>query len=231
MPWGVAAAVVGAGASVYSASQSGEAPTFSDGKANKFTRAADSYEESVSPWRQGGLDAQKQYMAQMGMGGDAFDITKLPGYAGAEKAGMRGVNQGAAGSGMLMSGNRLTALRDENQGLYGNYFQDYMTRLQGLSNQGLNINTNIGNMRTGNAAETERMNYDQSINEANANNARDADLMSAFGTVAGKGYDYFKSQKTPSTPSTTPDGGIPFSMGNSSWGSTYKSSYDPSIFQ
>jgi hypothetical protein len=95
--------------------------------------------KNFSPFIQAGTSAQNQYMSQLGMGNEpAYDVTNMPGYQNALQQGLSAVNQGGAGAGMLMSGERLKGLQSTGQNIFGSYYNNYMDRLQGLQSQGLN---------------------------------------------------------------------------------------------
>jgi len=108
-------------------------------------------ERDYGSYMQGGQSAQEQMMAQLGLGGpaQAFDVTQLPGYQNALKQGLSAVNQGGAGAGMLMSGERLKGLQSTGQNIFGDYYNNYMSRLTGMSNQGMSAVGNLANIRTG----------------------------------------------------------------------------------
>jgi len=103
------------------------------------------------PFVKSGRTAQRQLMAQMGLsGGEAFDVTQTPGYQQSLEQAIGAVNQGAAGSGMLNSGERLKSLGDAGQSVFGDYYNNYMNRLQGISGQGMSATGNLQNIRSNN---------------------------------------------------------------------------------
>jgi len=110
----------------------------------------------LSPYLTGGNQAALQFQAQMGLGDpsvQAFDVTQLPGYQQSLNQGMSAVNQGAASSGMLNSGERLKSLQQAGQSVFGDYYNNYMNRLQGLQSQGLSAQnaltgTQVSNLGT-----------------------------------------------------------------------------------
>lgn len=100
--------------------------------------------QNMTPYIQGGKTAMDQYMNQLGIGsGPAMDITQTPGYADMMKQGLAAVNQGGAGAGMLMSGERLKGLQSTGQSIFGNYYNSYMDRLAGLQTQGMNASNSL----------------------------------------------------------------------------------------
>ncbi len=112
-------------------------------------------EADYQPYVQGGRSAQEQMMAQLGLGGPAkaFDVTQLPGYQQSLKQGIGAVNQGGAGAGMLMSGERLKGLQDVGQNVFGDYYNNYMNRISGMSQQGMSAVGNLANIRSGGTAQ------------------------------------------------------------------------------
>jgi hypothetical protein len=108
-------------------------------------------EQDFSPYVSGGRSAQEQMMAQLGLGGpaQAFDVTQLPGYQNALQQGISAVNQGGAGAGMLMSGERLKGLQSTGQNIFGSYYNNYLDRLTGMSSQGLRAAGGLADIRSG----------------------------------------------------------------------------------
>lgn len=140
-------------------------------------------EKDYQPYLGGGQSAQEQLMAQLGIGGTAklFDVTQLPGYQNALKQGLSSVNQGAAGSGMLMSGDRLKGLQSAGQNIFGNYYNDYLSRLFGMSNQGFSAAGNLANIRTGGMTQQLGLMQQQQAQEADMM----SDMLGLAGTVGG----------------------------------------------
>jgi hypothetical protein len=174
-------AVVGA----YGASQSGGGGGGGGGMGRKsINRATVQAYKDFDPYISGGQSAQQQLMAQMGLGDgktQAYDITQMPGYQGALKQGLGAVNQGAAGSGMLMSGERMKGLQTAGQNIYGDYYSNYMNRLQGMSNQGMNAVGSVQNIRQGNQA---MMNQNSQLQQQ-AGGAQGRDIMGLAGSLGG----------------------------------------------
>jgi hypothetical protein len=140
-------------------------------------------EKDYGSYLQGGQSAQEQMMAQMGLGGPAtaFDVTQLPGYQNALKQGIGAVNQGGAGAGMLMSGERLKGLQSTGQNIFGDYYNNYMNRLTGMANQGMSAAGNLANIRTG--GMTQQLNAMQ--NEQQQKSNQFGDLLGMAGTGLG----------------------------------------------
>lgn len=151
MPWGVAAAAVGAAGSIYSADQSQPGPNYGG---QLGYAAQQGYSKQTKDIRAGGKEAYQQYLAQMGMPSTAtaMDISQTPGFQNQLQQGMNAVNQSAGSAGMLMSGDRLIGLQDVGMQTYGNYYQDYMSKLMGLTNMRQSAITNRANLMSGQAA-------------------------------------------------------------------------------
>lgn len=143
-------------------------------------------EQDYQPYMAGGRSAQEQMMAQLGLGGpaQAFDVTQLPGYQNALKQGLNAVNQGGAGAGMLMSGERLKGLQSEGQNIFGSYYNNYLDRLTGMSNQGMNAVGNLANIRTG--GMTQQLGVMQQQQQQKA--SQFGDLLGLAGTGLGMAF-------------------------------------------
>lgn len=101
----------------------------------------------------GGTNAALQFQSQMGLGDPnipAFDVTQLPGYQQSMNQGIAAVNQGAASAGMLNSGERLKSLQQTGQSVFGDYYNNYMNRLQAMQSQGLSAQNSLTNTQTNN---------------------------------------------------------------------------------
>ena len=140
-------------------------------------------EKDYQPYMAGGQSAQEQMMAQLGLGGpaQAFDVTQLPGYQNALKQGIGAVNQGGAGAGMLMSGERLKGLQSTGQNIFGDYYNNYMNRLTGMSNQGFSAAGNLANIRTGGMTQQLGLMQDEQAQKGNMM----GDMLGLAGTGLG----------------------------------------------
>jgi hypothetical protein len=119
----------------------------------QFTQANVQAQETFDPYLSSGSASMQQLMGQMGMGDPntpLVDVTTTPGYQQSMQQALGAVNQGAAGSGMLMSGERLKSLATAGQSVFGDYYQNYMNRLQGMAGQGFNAANSMENTRTNN---------------------------------------------------------------------------------
>jgi hypothetical protein len=149
----------------------------------KNTAAA---EKDYSPYMSGGQSAQEQMMAQMGLGGPAkaFDVSQLPGYQNSLQQGLNAVNQGGAGAGMLMSGERLKGLQGVGQNVFGDYYNNYLNRLTGMTNQGMSAAGNLANIRTGGMTQQLGLMQQEQQNKSN----QFGDLLGLAGTGLGMAF-------------------------------------------
>lgn len=117
-----------------------------------YSNAVQQSATPFQPYTQAGQSAMQQLMAQMGMGDgtQAFDVTQLPGYQQAQKQGMNAVNQGAASAGMLNSGERMKSLQQSGMSVFGDYYNNYMNRLMGITQQGQSAATSAASNLTNN---------------------------------------------------------------------------------
>jgi len=163
----------------------GDAPDYGEAIALMQQEKA-AAEGRINPWIEGGQAANTQLMAQLGLGGgQAFDVTQLPGYQRSLEQGLSAVNQAGAGAGMLMSGQRLKGLQQAGQDVFGQYYGDYMNRITGLGSQGLGAATNLSQMGLGAAGNMSNMMMQQAQQEAAAEAAGRADMMGTLGSLGG----------------------------------------------
>jgi len=144
------------------------------------------------PYRSMGKQATGQLMAQMGMGGEAFDVTQLPGYQQALEQGLGAVNQAGAGAGMLMSGSRLEGLQQAGQDVFGQYYGDYMNRLMNMSGRGqqaafqqAGMGMQTGQNIMGAQQQMGNLMAQEAMADAQAQNAMRGDIMGVAGTLGG----------------------------------------------
>ena len=98
--------------------------------------------QQVAPWRKAGAGALGQYAGIMNIPGyKQVDPTQAlqatPGYQFQMNQGVNALDRSAASRGMLMSGPQSQALTQYGQGLANNTYGQYMDRLMGVSQQGL----------------------------------------------------------------------------------------------
>lgn len=143
-------------------------------------------EADYQPYVSGGRSAQEQLMAQLGLGGPAtaFDVTQLPGYQNALQQGLSAVNQGGAGAGMLMSGERLKGLQTTGQNIFGDYYNNYLNRITGMSNAGQSAVGNLANIRSGGVSQQLGLMQGEQAQKAN----QFSDLLGLAGTGLGMAF-------------------------------------------
>jgi len=170
MPFGIAAAGIGAAASLGGAMMQSNATSKAAGAASQDQRIAylmaDAYNK---PYRDAGDAALAQLTGLTGLHGDAdreFAFSRFrtdPGYQFAVDEGLRAIDSGAASSHLLRSGATLKAEQARGMGLADQQFGQYVNRLFGLSQMGqsaanqqatntLNTGTNMANIALGQGA-------------------------------------------------------------------------------
>lgn len=177
----------------------GETPDMGGGikelrKAQGFgSRELTEFKGNIKPYIGAGKRALGQYEAQLGLTeGPVFDVTTLPGYQASLSRGLDAVNQGGAGSGMLMSGERLKGLQSAGQQVFGDYYRDYMNRIMGLSNLGQSsvmgagqLGQQAAGLQMQGAQGISNLMAQQEMAEAQAANAGFGDMMGMLGSVGG----------------------------------------------
>jgi hypothetical protein len=147
----VAAAVIGAGASVYGASRQASA---AKSAANAQQRATDQtlqlqrdqYNQTRAdqePWRQAGVGALNA------LANPNANFQASPDYQFRMSAGLEGVTQNRAVSGLLNSGSALRGLNDYAQNTASNEFGNWWNRQSGLA--GVGQTANQSNQQAGSA--------------------------------------------------------------------------------
>ena len=123
-------------------------------------RAAFNYgKNTLDPYLQAGMGGLNSYLALLGQnGGQAQQqaiqgLEQTPGYQSQLQAGQRAVLQNASATGGLRGGNVQQGLAEFGSGLFGQYYQNQLERLNQLQNQGLQTGMGLANLRAGNAAQ------------------------------------------------------------------------------
>lgn len=144
---GAIAGVATVGAAVLSSSAAGKAADVQSQAASRaeqgITQRFEETRADLAPWRTTGAQALTQYAGLLGVGGEAPDTAGLqagleqyPGYQFALSQGVEAVEKSAAGRGLLQSGQTLKSLTEYGQGLASSNIENYLNRLQGLSQTG-----------------------------------------------------------------------------------------------
>ena len=151
MPWGVAAAAVGAGISAVASKKQSGAVSAGQNQANQLSqetiRAAQELTNQdkvlYQPYTQQGTQGLGAYTNILGLNGpDAAKsamnaFTASPGYQYQLDQGLRAVDAGAASRGLLHSGATIKAEQTLGNNLANQDFGNYVTRLNSLAGLGL----------------------------------------------------------------------------------------------
>ena len=151
-------------------------------------------EKMYKPYQEAGLGGLESYLALLGQSGDQAQqqaiagLEQTPGYQAQLGAGQRALLQSAAATGGLRGGNVQQGLAEFGSGLFGQYYQNQLGQLNQLQNQGMNVQTNLANIRGGQAANVSNL-YGQ-IGQAQgqgilAQQAAKQQAMSNLGSVIG----------------------------------------------
>jgi hypothetical protein len=181
------AAVVGAGASAYSANKAAGAQKDAANQASNTQMGMfNQIQANEQPYLSAGQGALSQLQSIYGLGGkgpNAGQIMKtlqgLPGYQFQMQQGTQAVDRSAAARGLLNSGATGKALTQYGQGLASNYLGNYVNGLAGIAGMGqasagqqaqvgMNTANQIGanQMSAGNAAAAGYIGTGQAINGA-----------------------------------------------------------------
>ena len=171
MPWAIAAAaVVGAGASIYAADKASSAQTKAANQAQTTEqKALEQIRGDLAPYREAGNTGLNYYQDFLGVNGPAASASARnmfqtsPGYDFAVNEGQKAIEGSAAARGGLLSGGTLKALQDRRMGVANQEYGSYLDRFLGLSSLGENAAAQSGNFTAGSAAR-----QGQYINDAGA---------------------------------------------------------------
>lgn len=136
------ATVAGGAIAAGAAGKAAEAQTAaSEAAIAEQRRQYETTRSDLAPWRQAGQEALGAYSGMItGDGPDTAamyeGLRNYPGYQFALEEGRGAIEQSAAGRGTLQSGQTMKDLTRYGQGLATSNFENYMNRLQGLSNVG-----------------------------------------------------------------------------------------------
>ena len=107
----------------------------------------------VAPWRQAGVNALGKYQQMLSKG--AGEFKESPGYKYRMDQANKAVERSAAARGSSLSGQTLSALQEQSQGMASNEYQNFINRYyqrmspyQQMSQQGLGAATNQANLQT-----------------------------------------------------------------------------------
>lgn len=156
--------LLSAGSSMYAANKASSAQKDAADKAAaaqqqalEFQKA--NYEKSsanLSPFIQSGQGANNLLSSFYGLNGDTAlgenalaAFARSPDYQFALKEGIGALDNSAASKGSLLSGNQLRAVTEYGSGLATQNLSNYLTRLSGMSGQGIQAGGILGNIGTG----------------------------------------------------------------------------------
>lgn len=110
-------------------------------------------QRQFSPYSQAGLKGQEAYLALLGQSGANAQqqaiagLENTPGYQAQLQTGQRALLQNASATGGLRGGNVQQGLAEFGSGLFGQYYQNQLNRLQELQNLGFNAAGNMAQSR------------------------------------------------------------------------------------
>lgn len=142
MPIGatIGAAVIGAGASIYTGSKAaGAQKSAANQQIAAQQQQFNQTRADLAPWRSTGGSALEKLSQLYGLNGSAPDpsvFTASPGYQYRFNEGIRGVDRGAAARGLLHSGAAVKAEENVGQGLASQEFGNYTNTLMGIAGTG-----------------------------------------------------------------------------------------------
>lgn len=148
----------------------------------------------LKDYTESGLGGLRSYLDLLGQSGPEAQraaiagLEQTPGYQAQLGAGQRAILQNAAATGGLRGGNVQQGLAEFGSGLFGQYYQNQLGQLNALQQQGMQNQTNLANIRAGQAANISNL-YGQ-IGQAQgqgilAGNAARQQGMSNLGSAIG----------------------------------------------
>jgi hypothetical protein len=156
------AGILGAGASIYGASKAASAQEKATAAAAQTQREGLAFQKQVydsqlanfdttknqlTPFVNNGVGANNLLASIYGLNGGQPDYSsffKSPDYTFALKEGIGALDNSAAAKGSLLSGNQLRAVTEYGSGLATQNLSNYLARLSGMSGQGLQAGSYLG---------------------------------------------------------------------------------------
>lgn len=150
------AGLLGAGASMWGANRAADAQAEAAAQAAAVQREVlKQNQENAQPFINNGTGASNLLASFYGLRGDpalsqnALDrFYQSPDFKFNLKAGGEALDNSAAARGGVLGGNQIRAQTEFGQGLANNYLQQYLTRLQGMSGQGIQAAGNVAGSST-----------------------------------------------------------------------------------
>lgn len=206
MPWGVAAAVVGAYiSSEGQKSAANKASKAQQGAANQAMQASEqNYQRTagnLNPYIDAGSSALAQ--EQKLNAGDYSGFTASPDYQFSLSQGLQGLDRSAAARGSLYSGGHSADVMNYAQGLASQNYDKYYSRLAGLAENGQNAASNLGSVGTGNAAAIGAAATNAGTAQANAAHDTANANSNMVGQLSNLAGTYFTGQSSPTASSYT----------------------------
>jgi hypothetical protein len=159
------ASLLGAGASIYGANKASSAQEAAANKAAAIQQQAMEYQKqnyetasgNLSPFIKTGTGATNLLASFYGLNGSdpALGQSALerfrqsPDYQFAKTEGINALDNSAAAKGGVLGGNQMRAVTEYGSGLATQNLQNYLTRLTGLSGQGIQAGGYLGQIGTG----------------------------------------------------------------------------------
>ena len=207
MPWGVAAAAIGAYGAISSAN-AGKAGAKAQTNASNAAiaeqqRQYDQTRSDQAPWLQAGQQALG--LEQKYLGGDTSGFENSPDYKFAVQQGTKQLDAGATAGGNLWGGGADADRIALGQGLATQYANNYWNKISGVAGNGQNTAQNLG-YQGANSANQIGQQYNN-IGQARASSyANTANSYNNFGNQVGNilGQQYQQSPYNPNSSSYIP---------------------------
>lgn len=191
MPWGVAAAaVIGAGASIYAGNKAADAQkSAANASIAEQQREYDQNRQDQMPWLTAGTNALQ--LEQNYLNGDTSGFMNSPDYKFAVQQGTKQLDAGATANGNLWGGGADADRIALGQGLATQYANNYWNKLAGMAGQGQSTAQNLGvaGQNMANQVSSQYNNIGQARASSYANTANSINnLTNQFGNIAGQMY-------------------------------------------
>lgn len=199
MPWGVAAAAIGAAGSIYAGNKAAGAQKRANQSAiAEQQREYDQTRQDQLPFLQAGQNAVN--LQQRFLSGDTSGFQNSPDYQWAVSQGFQGLDRGAAARGNLWGGGTDADRIALGQGLATQYANNYWNKLAGMAGQGQASAGNLGALGANMAGNVGS--YLQNQGAATASSY--ANTANAFGNLLNQGANlYGQYQASYNTPGSS----------------------------
>jgi hypothetical protein len=130
-----------------------QAKVYTEASANQMNYYSKRAVSQLSPYTQAGTSALSMYQNMLGLGSQGAEgmnaYQKTPGYQFRMQSGVDALDKSAAASGSLLSGAQQKALTEYGQNFGTNEYQNSLSNVGSLMNQGYNASTSSGNFLMG----------------------------------------------------------------------------------